>query len=422
MLHSEILCFARKAEVFPRLLSGISVITPILPTYARAPVAFEKGEGPYLFATDGRRFLDFGAGIAVNALGHAHPHLIAALSEQATKLWHTSNLYQVPGQQRLAERLVAATFADTVFFCNSGAEALECSIKMARKYHAHHGAPQRFRIITFEGAFHGRTLATIAAGGQKKYLDGFGPKVDGFDQVPFLDLDAVKCTIGRETAGILIEPIQGEGGIRPVPPEAMRALRELCDEHGLLLLLDEVQSGMGRTGKLFAHEWSGITPDIMAIAKALGGGFPVGACLATEKAAAGMTAGVHGTTFGGTPLAMAVANAVLDVVLEPTFLAHVNAVANYLKQQLAMIADKHGDVIEDVRGQGLMLGLKCRIENTKLIDALRERGMLAIGAGDNVVRILPPLIIEEAHVREAVAILNDACASLTHRPAKVAAK
>ena len=398
------------------------MITPILPTYARAPVAFERGEGPFIFATDGRRFLDFGAGIAVNALGHAHPHLVAALTAQAAKLWHTSNLYQVPGQQRLAERLVAATFADTVFFCNSGGEALECAIKMARKFHSHNGAPQRYRLITFEGAFHGRTLATIAAGGQKKYLEGFGPKVEGFDQVPFGDLDAVKRAIGPETAGILIEPIQGEGGIRPVAPEKMRALRQLCDEHGLLLVLDEVQSGMGRTGKLFAHELSGVTPDIMAIAKALGGGFPVGACLATERAASGMTAGVHGSTFGGNPLAMAVANAVLDIVLEPSFLPHVNRIANYLKQQLAMVADKHRDVIEEVRGEGLLLGLKCKMPNNLLIDAMRERGLLAIGAGDNVVRILPPLIISEDHVREAIGILNDACLSLTHRPMKDAAK
>jgi acetylornithine/N-succinyldiaminopimelate aminotransferase len=407
---------------FRAFLLGTSVITPILPTYARAPVAFERGEGAYLFSTDGRRFLDFGAGIAVNALGHAHPHLVAALNAQAAKLWHTSNLYQVPGQQRLAERLVAATFADTVFFCNSGGEALECSIKMARKYHAHKGAPQRYRLITFEGAFHGRTLATIAAGGQKKYLEGFGPKVEGFDQVPFGDLAAVKAAIGPETAGILIEPIQGEGGIRPVTPEMMRALRALCDEHGLLLVLDEVQSGMGRTGKLFAHEWTGVTPDIMAIAKALGGGFPVGACLATEKAASGMTAGVHGSTFGGNPLAMAVANAVLDIVLEPSFLERVNAIANYLKQQLAMVVDKNREVLEEVRGQGLLLGLKCKVPNTTVIDALRERGMLAVGAGDNVVRIIPPLIISEEQVREAVGILNDACLSLTHRPMKDAAK
>ena len=398
------------------------MIPPLLPTYARAPLAFERGEGPYLIATDGRRFLDFAAGIAVNALGHAHPRLVAALTAQASKLWHTSNLYQVPGQQLLAERLVAATFADTVFFGNSGAEAIECAIKIARKFHAARGEPQRFRIITFEGAFHGRTLATLAAGGQKKYLEGFGPKVDGFDQVPFGDLESVKRAIGPETAGILIEPIQGEGGVRCVPAETLRALRALCDEHGLMLMFDEIQCGMGRTGKLFAHEWAGVTPDIMAIAKALGGGFPVGACLATERAAAGMTTGTHGSTFGGNPLAMSIGNAVLDVVLEPAFLEHVNKVANYLKQQLGMIADRNGPVIEEVRGQGLLLGLKCKAPNTLLVDALRERGMLAVGGGDNVVRILPPLIITEEHVREAIAILNDACASLAHQPAKDAAK
>lgn len=398
------------------------MITPVLPTYARAPISLERGEGVYVFASDGRRFLDFGSGIAVNALGHAHPHLVAALTTQAGKLWHTSNLYQVPGQQRLAERLVAATFADTVFFCNSGAEAIECSIKMARKFHSHHGRPERFRIITFEGAFHGRTLATIAAGGQKKHLDGFGPKVDGFDQVPFGDIEAVRATIGPHTAGVLIEPVQGEGGVRPVPPDFLRALRELCDEHGLLLLLDEVQTGVGRTGKLFAHEWSGVTPDIMAIAKGIGGGFPLGACLATERAAAGMTAGSHGSTFGGNPLAMAVGNAVLDVVLEPGFLDHVNKIATYLRQQLSMVVDRNGSIMEDVRGQGLLLGLKCKVPNSQVIDALRERGMLTVGAGDNVVRILPPLIATEEHVREAIDILNDACQSLAHVPARDAAK
>jgi acetylornithine/N-succinyldiaminopimelate aminotransferase len=398
------------------------VIAPLLPTYARAPLAFERGEGPYMIATDGRRFLDFGAGIAVNALGHAHPHLVSVLTEQAQKLWHTSNLYQIPGQQKLAERLIASTFADTVFFCNSGAEAVECSIKMARKFHASRGENDRFRIVTFEGAFHGRTLATIAAGGQKKYLEGFGPKVEGFDQVPFGDLDAVKRAVGPHTAAILIEPIQGEGGVRVASPEFLRALRELCDASGMLLVLDEVQSGMGRTGKLFAHEWAGITPDIMAIAKALGAGFPIGACLATERAAAGMTAGTHGSTFGGNPLAMAVGNGVLDVIVKPDFLEHVNKIANYCRQQLAMIADKHKAVIEEVRGQGLLMGLKCKIPNNELIDALRERGMLVVGAGDNVVRLVPPLIINEEHVRVAIGIINDACLSLTHKPAKDAAK
>ena len=363
--------------------------------------------------------LDLGRmGRLLVALGHAHPHLVAALTAQAGKLWHTSNLYQIPGQQKLAERLVAATFADTVFFCNSGAEALEGSIKIARKYQSHRGAAERFRMITFEGAFHGRTLATIAAGGQKKHLDGFGPKVDGFDQVPFGDLEALKQAIGPHTAGMLIEPVQGEGGVRPVPPEFLRAMRALCDEHGLMLVLDEVQTGIGRTGKLFAHEWAGVTPDIMAIAKGLGGGFPVGACLATERAAAGMTAGSHGSTFGGNPLAMAVANAVLDIVLEPGFLEHVNGIANYLRQQLASVVDRNCSIVEEVRGQGLLLGLKCKVPNNELIDALRERGMLAVGAGDNVVRLLPPLIIGEEHVREAIGILNDACASLAHQPAQ----
>ena len=398
------------------------MITPLLPTYARADVAFERGEGLYIFSTKGERFLDFGGGIAVNILGHAHPHLVAALTAQAAKLWHTSNLYRVPGQERLAERLVAATFADTVFFGNSGAEAVECSIKMARKYHAARGEPQRYRLITVEGAFHGRTLATIAAGGQKKYLEGFGPKMDGFDQVPFGDHAALKRAIGPESAGILIEPIQGEGGIRPFGWDYLRELRALCDEHGLLLVLDEIQTGFGRTGKLFAHEWAGITPDVMAIAKGLGGGFPVGACLATERAAAGMTGGTHGSTFGGNPLAMAVGNAVLDVVLAPGFLEHVNRVANYLKQQLAMIADKHRDIIEEVRGEGLMIGLKCKVPNTELVDALRARGLLSVGAGDNAVRLLPPLIIDEAQAREAIGIINDACGALSYQPAKDAAK
>ena len=399
-----------------------SVITPVLPTYARAPIALERGEGAHVFATDGRRFLDFGAGIAVNSLGHAHPALVKALTEQAQKLWHTSNLYRIPGQERLAEQLVAKSFADTVFFTNSGAEALECAIKMARKYHAARGQAERYRLITFEGAFHGRTLATIAAGGQKKYLEGFGPKVEGFDQVAFCDLEQVRKAITPETAGILIEPIQGEGGVRVLPPETLRALREICDAHGLLLVLDEVQSGMGRTGKLFAHEWSGVTPDIMAIAKALGGGFPVGACLATEKAAAGMTAGTHGSTFGGNPLAMAVANAALDILSDPQFLADVVRTGNYLQQQLQMVLDRNPQVIEEVRGQGLMLGVKCKVPNTALVDALRERGLLAVGAGDNVVRILPPLIITDKDVREAIGILNDACASLASQTPKAAAK
>ena len=395
--------------------------SPLLPTYARADVAFERGQGPWVYTTDGRRFLDFGAGIAVNALGHAHPHLIEALTRQAQKLWHTSNLYKIPEQERLGERLVAATFADTAFFCNSGAEAIECAIKMTRKYFAHHGQPEKFRILTFEGAFHGRTLATIAAGGQKKYLDGFGPKTDGFDQVPFGDVAAAKAAIGPQTAGILIEPVQGEGGIRPAAAEFLRALRDLCSERDLLLIYDEIQCGVGRTGKLFAHEWANVPPDIMAVAKGIGGGFPMGACLATERAAAGMTAGTHGTTFGGNPLAMAVGNAVLDIVLQPEFLQHVRDVANFLGQQLAGLKDQHPHLIEQIRGTGLMLGLKLNaaVTNTDFIAALRERGLLAVGAGDNVVRLVPPLIISEADAREAVRILGDAAASLA--PARIEA-
>jgi len=391
------------------------VITPVLPTYARADLAFERGEGCYLFAADGQRYLDFGAGIAVNVLGHAHPRLVAALAEQAGKLWHTSNLYRIPAGERLAERLVAATFADTVFFTNSGAEALECAIKMARKFQSHEGRPERFRIVTFEGAFHGRTLATIAAGGQAKYLEGFGPKVEGFDQVPLGDLEAVKAVVGPETAGILIEPIQGEGGVRSPAPEFLRALRQICDANDLVLIFDEVQTGVGRTGKLFAYEWTGVTPDIMAIAKGIGGGFPMGACLATERAAAGMTAGTHGSTFGGNPLAMAVGNAVLDAVLEPGFLEHVQAVSLRLKQQLAMLKDEYPALIEEVRGQGLLLGLKMRIPNTEFVAALREQHLLTVGAGDNVVRIIPPLVAGDAEIAEATAAIAAACAAIARK-------
>ncbi len=383
----------------------------LLPTYARADVAFERGEGAYLFDGNGNRYLDFGAGVAVNALGHAHPHLVAALTEQAGRLWHTSNLYRVPGQEKLARRLIEATFADTVFFTNSGVEAIECAIKTARRYHFANGAPERFRIVTFEGAFHGRTLAAIAAGGQAKYLEGFGPKVEGFDQVPLGDEKALLAAVSDATAALLIEPIQGEGGLRPVAPEFLRMLRRLCDERGMLLIFDEIQTGIGRTGKLFAHEWAAVEPDIMAIAKGIGGGFPVGACLATAEAAKGMTTGTHGTTFGGNPLAMAVGNAVLDVVLAPGFLEHVRDVANYARQQLARLVAEHPNVFEDVRGEGLMLGVKMRVPNTEFVSELLKRRMLAVGAGDNVVRLLPPLIIEETQVREALSILSDAAAA-----------
>jgi acetylornithine/N-succinyldiaminopimelate aminotransferase len=380
----------------------------LLPTYSRASVAFERGEGAWLMTADGTRYLDFGAGVAVNALGHAHPHLIKALCEQAHKVWHTSNLYQIPEAERLGKRLCELTFADTVFFTNSGAEALECAIKMARKYHYANGHPERYRLITFEGAFHGRTLATIAAGGQEKYLEGFGPKVEGFDQVAFGDHEALKAAITHETAGILIEPIQGEGGLRSVPNMCLRGLRELCDEHGILLIFDEVQTGVGRTGKLFAHEASGITPDIMAIAKGIGGGFPLGACLATSAASIGMSAGTHGSTFGGNPLATAVGNAVLDVVSEPSFLTHVEHMGLALKQKLAALKDAHPHVIAEIRGQGLMMGLKLHVPNMEFVAAARDAHLLIIQAGDNVVRLLPPLIITERELHTAVEALDAA--------------
>ncbi len=391
------------------------MIPSVLPTYTRADIAFERGEGCYLIDSQERRYLDFGSGIAVNALGHAHPHLLAALTEQAGKLWHTSNLYQIPAQKKLADRLVAASFADTVFFGNSGAEALECAFKMTRRFQHHAGRPERFRIITFEGAFHGRTLACIAAGGQAKYLEGFGPKTDGFDQVAVHDLEAVKRAITSETAGILIEPVQGEGGVRVVEPDFLRALRQLCDAHDLMLIFDEVQTGIGRTGTLFAYEQSGITPDIMAVAKGLGGGFPVGACLATERAASGMTAGSHASTFGGNPLAMAVGNAVLDVVLAPGFLDGVKQTSLRLKQQLAMLKDSCPSIIADVRGAGLLLGIKTHVPNGDLVNALRDEGMISVVAGDNVVRILPPLVAGEAELAEAMRCLGAACTKLAQQ-------
>ena len=380
----------------------------LLKTYNRTPIAFEHGQGAHIFSTDGDAYLDFGAGIAVSSLGHAHPVLVDALTAQAGKLWHTSNLYNIPDGERLATRLVENTFADVVFFTNSGAEALECAIKMVRKYHSSQGKPEKYRCITFEGAFHGRTLATIAAGGKAQYLEGFGPAVEGFDQVPLEDLEAVKAAIGAETAAILIEPVQGEGGIRPVSNSFMKALRALCDEHDLLLVLDEVQSGVGRTGKLFAHEWSGISPDIMAVAKGIGAGFPMGACLATQKAGSGMVAGSHGTTFGGNPLAMAVGNAVLDVVLAEGFLETIRQRGIGLKQKLARLADEFPDIIEEIRGVGLMMGLKCKIPNSDVVQALFDEKMLTIPAGDNVVRIIPPLIIDDDDLEEAVTKMETA--------------
>ncbi|BAQ45316.1 MULTISPECIES: aspartate aminotransferase family protein [Methylobacterium] len=392
----------------------------LLPTYARAKVSFERGEGAWLIARDGSRYLDFGAGIAVNSVGHGHPHLVAALTEQAQKVWHVSNLFEVPEAERLAQRLVEASFADVVFFANSGAEANEACIKMARKYHAAGGHPERYRIVTFEGAFHGRTLATIAAGGQQKYIDGFGPKVDGFDQVPFGDLEALKSAITPETAALMIEPIQGEGGLRVVSPEWLRTLRGLCDEHGLLLIMDEVQTGIGRTGKLFAHEWSGVTPDILSSAKGIGGGFPMGACLATGEAARGMVVGSHGTTFGGNPLAMAVGNAVLDIVLAPGFLEQVRQTGLLLKQRLAALKDRHPDIVDEIRGEGLMMGLRLVVPNTEFAAAARDEHLLVIPAGDNVVRLLPPLIIGEAEVSAALDKLEAACAAMELRGRRAA--
>jgi acetylornithine/N-succinyldiaminopimelate aminotransferase len=387
------------------------VSSHLLPTYARVDLAFERGEGCWLVATDGERYLDFSSGVAVNSLGHAHPHLVEALTRQASQLWHVSNLYRIPEGERLAQRLCEVSFAETVFFTNSGAEAMECAIKMARKYHSADGAPERYRIITFEGAFHGRTLATLAAGGQKKHLEGFGPVVDGFDQVT-VDLKAVKQAIGPATAAILIEPVQGEGGVRVLPPQFVKALRQLCDDNGLLLMVDEVQTGIGRTGKLFGYQFAGIEPDIMALAKGLGGGFPVGACLATAEAAKGMTAGSHGSTFGGNPLAMAAGNAVLDVVLAPGFLDRVRHNVLLLKQRIAELKDRHPDVIAEIRGEGLLIGLRTVIPNGQVVDALRAERLLTVAAGDNVVRLLPPLIVGEAEIADAVERIDRACMRL----------
>ena len=384
----------------------------LLPTYARVNLAFERGEGAWLTAIDGERYLDFTGGVAVNALGHAHPKLVEALTEQAHKLWHVSNLFRIPEGERLAERLCEASFADFVFFNNSGAEANELGIKIARKYHWANKQPERYRIITFEGAFHGRSLATLAATGSPKYLEGFGPVVDGFDQVPLGDIEKVKHAIGPETGAILIEPIQGEGGVRVPLPGFLRALRDLCDQHGLLLMFDEVQTGIGRTGELFAYQRTGVTPDIMAIAKAIGGGFPLGACLVTAEAAKGMTPGTHGSTFGGNPLAMAVGNAVLDIVLAPGFLDRVQRTALVLKQRLAELKDRHPAVITEVRGDGLLIGLRALVPAGELVDALRGEKLLTVAAGENVVRLLPPLIIGEPEIAEAIAAIDRAATHL----------
>jgi acetylornithine/N-succinyldiaminopimelate aminotransferase len=394
----------------------------LLPTYARVDLAFERGEGAWLVTADGDRYLDFTSGVAVNALGHAHPRLVSALEDQARKVWHVSNLYRIPEGERLADRLCEATFADFVFFQNSGAEAIECAIKMARHYQFSNGKPERFRIITFEGAFHGRTLAAIAATGNKKYLEGYGPPVEGFDQVPFADLEATKKAIGPATAGIMIEPIMGEGGVRVVPHSFLRALRKLCDDQGLLLIFDEIQTGIGRTGDLFCYQHTGVTPDIMAVAKALGGGIPIGACLATAEASKGMTAGTHGSTFGGNPLAMACGNATLDVITADGFLDRVRKTSLALKQRLAELKDRHASVIAEVRGEGLLIGLRMVPPASEMVDELRNEKMITVGAGDNVVRLLPPLIIGEKEIAEAFARLDRACVKLEKAHPRQAAK
>jgi len=396
------------------------VIAPVMPTYARAPLTFERGEGSWLITDKGERYLDFGAGIAVNCLGHAHPKLVEALEAQARRLWHTSNLYQIPGQQALAERLVEVTFADTVFFSNSGAEAMELAIKMARKYWAAKGE-DRHKIITFEGCFHGRTIATISSAARNaKLVDGFGPLLEGFEILDFGDHDALRAAAAQpDVAAIMIEPVQGEGGIRPVPHQCLRGLRDLCDAHGLLLIFDEIQTGVGRSGALFAHELAGCTPDIMGVAKGIGGGFPMGACLATEAAAAAMSAGTHGSTYGGNPLAMAVGAAVLAEVTAPGFLDDVKRKAGFLRQRLADLADSHPDLIAEVRGEGLMLGIRWH-QGTSVGDAVNaayDQKLLTVPAGANVMRILPPLNASDEELGEAVARLDAACHALSGQAA-----
>jgi acetylornithine/N-succinyldiaminopimelate aminotransferase len=384
----------------------------LFPTYNRTDIAFVRGEGSYLFAEDGKRYLDLGAGIAVNAFGHANPALVAALTQQAQQLWHVSNLYRVPGQESLSKKLAENTFADTVFFTNSGTEAVELAIKTARRYQFVTGHPERFHIVTFQGAFHGRTMGAVNATGNEKYLEGFGPKMEGFDNIPVEDMDALKAVIGPQTAAIMIEPLQGEGGVRVVSPEFLKALRKICDDNGLLLILDEIQTGVGRTGKFFAHEWLGITPDIMTVAKGIGGGFPLGAVLATRDASQGMTAGTHGTTYGGNPLAMAVGNAAIDMVLSPGFLEHVNKVANYMHQQLGALVAGHPVLFESVRGQGLMIGLKMKAPSADFIRIARDNGLVVLPAGDNVVRLLPPLTLSEDEAREGLELLNKTASAM----------
>jgi acetylornithine/N-succinyldiaminopimelate aminotransferase len=400
------------------------VIPALMPTYNRADLAFERGEGAWLWTAEGRRYLDFGAGIATSSLGHGHPHLTRAIAEQAAKVMHVSNLYRVPQAETLAARHVAASFADSVFFCNSGAEANEGMVKAVRKYHAETGHPERFHMICFEGAFHGRTLAMLSATGNAKYLAGFGPPVTGFDHVPFGNMNAVRDAIGPQTAGIMIEPVQGEGGVRPADLRFLRELRAVCDEFGLLLALDEVQTGMGRSGKLWAHQWAGIEPDVMSAAKGIGGGFPLGAILAKEHVAQFLKPGTHGTTYGGGPLACAAGNAVLDVVLAPGFLDQVDRVARVLWHGLLDLASRHPRVIEGVQGAGLLLGIKLHpaVVNTEMQGAAVAEGLLTVAAGMNVLRLAPPLIITEAEVAEALRLLDRTCLRMTPAEAQVAAQ
>ncbi len=388
------------------------MISSVLPTYARAPLNFVKGEGSWLITKDGRRYLDMGSGIAVTLLGHANPVLNAALTDQADKLWHVSNLYEIPGQQELADRLVEATFADTVFFTNSGTEAAELAIKMARKYWYEKGEEDRIEIIAFEGCFHGRSTAAIAASGAEKMVKGFGPMPEGFTQLPFGDHDALRAAVTDKTAAIIVEPVQGEGGILPLPDACLKGLRDLCDETGTLLIADEVQCGMGRTGKLFAHEWAGIAPDIMMVAKGIGGGFPLGAVLATEDAASGMVVGTHGSTYGGNPLACAVGNAVMKTVANDAFLADVNRKAGALRQKLEGLIAEHPDVFENVRGAGLMLGIKCKVANTDMVKAGYDAGVITVPAADNVIRLLPALTITDDDIAEALTRLDAAARAL----------
>ena len=398
------------------------MIPALMPTYNRADLAFERGEGAWLYASDGRRFLDFGSGIATSSLGHGHPGLVAAIAEQAGRVMHTSNLYRVPQAERLAARFVEATFADSVFFCNSGAEANEGMVKMIRRAMHETGRGERYRVVTFEGAFHGRTLAMLAATGNAKYLAGFGPRVEGFDQVPFNNMNAVRDAIGPETAGIIVEPVQGEGGIRTAAPGFLRDLRAACDEFGLLLGMDEVQSGMGRTGKLFAHEWAGVEPDVMSAAKGIAGGFPMGAVLAREHVARHLTAGTHGTTFGGNPLACAAANAVLDVVLAPGFLDGVQAKARRLWAELERAVAECPEVLQEVRGLGLIVGLKARVPNGELQAAFAAEGLLTVAAGDNVVRLVPPLVATDEDIAAAGEMIRRGARRCLPGTARVAAK